>query len=243
MACILETGTGQMPGAPADGLAIDHIGIVVQDLAAEVAAWRAAGFRVSDPEPLMGRSGEGQAVPLGQSSAHVVFENGYVELSSPVPGSGNHLEPYLAKGEGVRILVLAAADAPAARAALLRDWPGVPDVREASREVVLADAARRARFSWFPLPFDVVPGVLSAVVQHHSRDIVLHPSLCTHPNGLRRMDCIVATGTAGELRRPGVAAGEPDAPRLALLAGDRALAITALRLSRPGGETVLLRIA
>ena len=243
MACILETTITGVPTATAAGLAVDHLGIVVRDLAAEVAAWRAAGFRVSDPEPLMGRMPDGRMAPLGQSSAHIVFENGYVELSSPVPGSGNHLEPYLARGEGVRILVLAASDAEAARRALLPAWPAVAAVREASRDVALGQTNRRAEFHWFPLPFDVVPGVLSAVVEHRSRHLVLHPSLALHANGLRRMAAVVASGRPGDLQDPGLPAGEPDAPSLLVVPAGEPLAITALALSGPGGENRLLRIA
>lgn len=242
MGCLLETTTQDLPAAARDALAVDHLGIVVRDLAAEVAAWRAAGFSVSDPEPLMGRQADGRLVPLGQSSAHIVFENGYVELSSPVLGSGNHLEPYLAKGEGVRILVLAACDAEVARNALLPLWPTVPGVREASRDVALEGSTRRADFRWFPLPFDVVPDVLSAVVEHRSRRLVLHPSLAMHANGLRRMEAVVAQGCAVDLHDPGLPAGEPDAPRLAVMPADGPLAITALVVSGPGGEMRLLRI-
>ncbi len=133
------------------GLPVDHIGVVVHDLDAEVAAWREAGFQVSDPVPLMAAGPDGETRPLGQASAHVVFRNGYVELSSPVPGSGNHLEPYLAEGEGVRILVLAASDAQAARQRLLPLWRDLPEVRQASRRVTIGATERIADFRWFPL--------------------------------------------------------------------------------------------
>jgi hypothetical protein len=159
-----------------------------------------------------------------------------------VPGSGNHLEPYLAKGEGVRILVLAAAQAQDARAALLPRWPAVPEVREASRTVAVDGTAHRATFHWFPLPFDVVPGVLSAVVEHRSRELVLHPSFSAHPNGLRAMAAVVAQGRADGLADPGLPGAERDAPRLVLNPSERPLAITHLALSGEGGENCLLRV-
>jgi hypothetical protein len=189
------------PHAPT-GLAVDHVGVVVHDLVREIAAWRALGFGVSDPVPLMGVDDAGRPVPLGQSSAHVVFENGYVELSSPVPGSGNHLERYLAAGEGVRILVLAAADAAAARDAVAATHPDCAATRPASRAIRVAGRDEVARFVWFPLPVDVIPEVLSAVVEHRTPEFVFHPSLVDHPNGARRIARFLLRGDSAALSLP-----------------------------------------
>lgn len=208
--------TDQPPAHTGTGLAVDHVGMVVRDLGREIAAWRALGFRVSDPVPLMGTDARGRAVPLGQSSAHVVFENSYVELSSPEPGSGNHLERYLAAGEGVRILVLAAADAAAAHAAVAASHPGCPAPRPASRAIVIAGKEDIARFVWFPLPFDVVPGVLSAVVAHATPELVFHPSLVDHPNGARRVTRFFVRGASASLAVPALpATAGRDLPDLA----------------------------
>lgn len=218
------------------GLLIDHVGVVVHDLKAEVAAWRSQGFQVSDPVPLMAAGHEGELLPLGQSSAHIVFRNGYVELSSPIPGSGNHLEPYLARGEGVRIVVLAADDAEAARRKLLPSWPGLSAVRHASRLVLVGEDRETAGFDWFPLPQEVLPGVLTAVVQHRSRDIVLHPSLAAHPNGWTRISRVIGTGRRGDLRLPALAAEASDAPGLAIADNGGPLTIFGLTLQSDAGR-------
>ena len=55
-------------------------------------------------------------------------------------------------------------------------------------------AADIARFRWLPLPFDIVPGVLSAVVEHLTPQLVFHPSFIDHPNGLSRISRIWAQG-------------------------------------------------
>lgn len=192
-----------LPHPPAEttstDLAVDHIGVVVHDLVREVAAWRGHGFKVSDPVPLMGRDASGAVMALGQRSAHVVFNNGYIELSQPIPGSGNHLEPYLAKGEGVRILVAATHDAVDARAMIAAQWPGTPEVKSAERRVTINGTTETARFRWFPLPFDVVPGVLSAVVEHQTPHLVFHASFIDHPNGLVRISRIWAQGNRTRL--------------------------------------------
>lgn len=190
-------------------LAVDHIGIVVRDLAREVAKWRQDGFSVSEPVPLMGVDAAGRPQPLGQSSSHVVFDNFYVELSSPVPDSGNHLEPYLQwYGEGVRILVVAAADVATAHAACAARWPETSPVRSASRDIVIAATVSTARFLWFPLPVDIVPGALSAVVQHVTPELVFHPGFVTHANGLRHVARVIVRGRADDLILPPRFGGE-----------------------------------
>jgi len=179
---------------------IDHIGIAIRDLGAEVAAWRAQGFLVSDPVALFSTEG-GVLRPLGQTSAHVIFANGYVELSAPVPGAGNHLEPYLAAaGEGVRILVHATDDIAGAQAAC----PDSPAPRLSTRMVALPGAAVEARFLWFPLALPTLPDVLCAVVAHQTPDVVYHPALWDHPNGLTQIAHLIAAGTGVAVRDQGL---------------------------------------
>ena len=213
-------------------LTVDHIGVVVRDLPGEVARWRALGFTVSDPVPLMRRDDTGRAIPLGQCSAHVVFENGYVELSSPNQGSNNHLLPYLALGEGVRILVLATEDADAAWRQCAARWPQLTPAANASRSVVIADEAHTAQFRWFPLPVDVVPGTLSAIVQHLTPELVFHPSLVDHANGARRITRFIATGRPGDLDTPTDEVKRvDDLQRLDLISAEARLAISGLAFS------------
>lgn len=234
--------TKSLPPTRDTALRVDHVGIVVHDLAAEVAAWRARGFTVSEPVPLMGSDASGRPVPLGQSSAHVVFANAYVELSSPHSGANNHLEPFLARGEGVRILVLATAGADAARTRLAVRWPAVAPVMAASRAVMIEGTAREAAFRWFPLPFDIVPGVLSAVVEHLTPESVFHASLSRHANGLTRMSRVVATGDPSGFVTPPGEEGASQAPRLALAVAEGELVIDALAFDGPGSREMTFNV-
>lgn len=233
---------GPLPPTHDTPLRVDHVGIVVRDLAAEVATWRAHGFLVSDPVPLMGSDAAGRPVPLGQSSSHVVFENAYVELSSPHPGAHNHLEPYLARGEGVRILVLAAGSAEDARRRVGERWPDVAPVLSASRAVLVESRVPTAGFRWFPLPFDIVPGVLSAVVEHLNPEIVFHPSLVRHPNGLSRMTSIVATGDVTTFALPPLEDPASQAPLLSLAASKGDLVVDVIGFASPDGNGRIFRV-
>ncbi len=245
---MLKPETSPLPRAETTGLAVDHIGVAVHDLASEIAAWRGLGFAVSDPVALMGADAAGRQIPLGQSSAHAVFENSYIELSSPVPGSGNHLKPYLAQGAGIRIIVLAADDAEAAHAAVSAWLPETPAVRSASRHVVIDGEARTARFRWFQLAADIVPATLSAVVQHLTPELVFHASLAVHPNGARRITRILATGRAAELACSGLTFQPPlreagaAPPYLELAATPGPLAIRGFSVRNAAGEDQHYRV-
>lgn len=176
---------------PAHGLAIDHIGIVVSELGPTLAWLRDRGFKVNDGVPLKGADG-----PLGQISAHCVFANGYVEISTPIPGSGNHLEPLLKDGDGVRILALASTDAATDHSRLGPLAAAPPSA--SSRTVRLGNRELEARFTWFPL-IEVVPGTITAVVQHRNPDIVFAAELRDHPNGASRLADVLFGGTAPQL--------------------------------------------
>lgn len=173
---------------------VDHIGFVVADLAREVAAWRARGFAVSDPEALTALDPDGHGRPLGQMSAHAVFKNAYIELSAPIAGANNHLEPFLALGEGARIVVFAAQNAEKAHDAAARAGIAASPPMIAGRSVALGGSAKIARFRWFRLADHIWPGVLCAVVEHLTPELVFHPGLITHPNGARRLSGLFGAG-------------------------------------------------
>ncbi len=177
------------------GLAIDHLGIVVADCAPIIALFRKHGFQVSEPQQLMGEDG-----PLGQTSAHCVFDNGYIEISAPVPGSGNHLEPLLAMGEGIRILVLGSTDCQDDHRRLSKGGLNVGSIRQSSRAAGPPTSRHIAKFTWFEIA-DIVPGLMVAVVQHHDHNNVLHPELRKHPNGAFKITDVVF-GASGSCLAP-----------------------------------------
>jgi catechol 2,3-dioxygenase-like lactoylglutathione lyase family enzyme len=97
---------------------IDHVGLVGRDIHKMVAAFRGLGFTVTEPAQLTQPDPEGNPVPLGQLSAHVIFPDTYLELTAVEhPGQGNHLDKWLARHEGLHILAFRAANAQASCAA------------------------------------------------------------------------------------------------------------------------------
>ena len=186
---------------------LDHVGLVVEDVAPVVAQLREAGFSVSDPVALQGENG-----PLGQTSAHCVFENFYLEISAPVPGSGNHLEPLLAEGPGVKIIALGCEDADAAHAKLSESGVACGPLRDASREVMFARRRAIARFRWFAVE-EGPAGAITALVEHLDPEIVFAPELSAHRNGSRRVTEVVL-GEAGRSLRKLAQGKATDAPAI-----------------------------
>lgn len=183
-------GAETVPAIP-----IDHIGIVVPQLDSTITWLTRHGFKVSKPQQLVGADG-----PVGQASAHCVFANGYLEISAPVAGSGNHLEPLLKHGPGIRILALASSDIAADHARVTACGLAAGTPRAASRTVTLTTGAHMADFVWFPLT-EVIPGTITAMVEHRSRHIVFAPELRDHPNGAARLADILFGGSTVSLDR------------------------------------------
>jgi hypothetical protein len=183
----------------AQPVVVDHVGFVVRDLDHEIARWRDFGFQVSESEALMRVTADAKTEPLGQHSAHVVFDNAYVELSTPVPGSGNHLEPFLEIGEGARIMVFATGDAEVAWTHAASAGLAASTLLTAARQIRIGADISTARFRWFRLQAALWPGVLCAVVEHETPDLVFHPGLIRHANGFCRVSGIAGCGLPASL--------------------------------------------
>jgi catechol 2,3-dioxygenase-like lactoylglutathione lyase family enzyme len=175
-----------------DGVIVDHIGAVCADVHAAVARYRARGFLVSDPVALMAEDAGGAQTPLGQDSAHIVFEDGYLELSAPWPGHGNHLDRYLTAGPGVRILCFRSLDIEGDHARLTRLGIAGSPVQASARTIRIDGRDEVARFRWIAVSAGFWPGVLVAVVQHLTPELVFAPPLARHPNGSKRLSHVVA---------------------------------------------------
>lgn len=171
----------------------DHVGLVVPDVMPAIAAFSAAGFAVSDPVELHSDHG-----PLGQVSAHVAFANFYIEISAPIAGSGNHLEPLLAQGPGTKIAVLGCVDAEAQQAHLRQQGVACGPVQLASRAVRTPTGAQAAHFRWFAID-ELLPGIVLAMVEHQTPELVFAAPDFRHPNGANHVEAISLGGLAQPL--------------------------------------------
>jgi catechol 2,3-dioxygenase-like lactoylglutathione lyase family enzyme len=163
---------------------IDHIGLVGRDIAAMVATFRGLGFTVTDPVPLTQPDPDGNPVPLGQLSAHVIFPDTYLELTAvEKPGQGNHLDTWLAKHEGLHILALRSRDAQASWDNFAKFGVVMPPMRHASRAVDAGGAKGIADFKWFQVPESISSEGFTCVVEHLTPELVFIPAMAAHANG------------------------------------------------------------
>jgi hypothetical protein len=164
-------------------LRIDHVGILAPLIAPLVDEFRALGFSIVGPTELTSVDASGKPSGLGQFSAHVMFDNDYIELTAvEAPFPGHHLEQYLDKPWGLRLLLIACEDIEQVHAECRNRDLASGNVLTAGRSIDYQDGAE-ARFKWFGLEASNWPETLVAFVQHLSRDIVFDERVARHTNG------------------------------------------------------------
>jgi catechol 2,3-dioxygenase-like lactoylglutathione lyase family enzyme len=163
---------------------IDHIGLVGRDIAAMVSAFRRLGFTVTNPVQLTQPGPDGNPIPLGQLSAHVIFPDTYLELTAvEKPGQGNHLDPWLARHEGLHIMAFRSENAAQSWDDMAAFGVVMPPLRAASREVKSGGVTGIADFRWFQIPESISREGFACVVEHQTPELVFIKSMTRHDNG------------------------------------------------------------
>ena len=167
-------------------LPVDHAGYGVGNLGAAIELFEKLGFSPTAERQLMAQDPEtGAYQPLGQVSAHLVFEQGYLELSAPTGAvADNPLIPLVKRYPGIHILAIATGNAQKQHQYCRQWYPGLPAVAGASRAIEYGKQHGSAHFKWFPLPATAFPEGIVCFVEHRSRDLVFQREVLTHPNGV-----------------------------------------------------------
>ena len=165
-------------------IGLDHVGFAVRQLPPLLACMRRLGFTATEPRPLMGVDpGTGRSRPLGQDSAHLVLQQGYIELTAvPDPLADNHLEPYISHYEGLHILALHADDPAQARSSLVDAGVPVTPLADASRPIEYGDQTGDARFTWCMIEPDAFDAGLLCVMRGHTPELVYQRAAQQHRN-------------------------------------------------------------
>lgn len=158
-------------------LPIDHVVVLVPDLAAAGAAFAQAGFQVT-PETR-------HSAAMGTANRCVMLHGSYVELMGIVAETEANLtwRRLLAEGVGLRGLAFISEDIDASAAVLGRSGIAAGPVRNFSRQT----AAGELSFSVIRIEPAETPGLQCLVCQHHSRDVLWRPELMHHANGAARL--------------------------------------------------------
>jgi hypothetical protein len=195
------------------GAGLDHVGLVTPGLDALLACYRALGFFPTEPRPLMRWDPATRAsLPIGQSSAHVVFESGYVELTQIDSTSrDHHLAPWVKRHFGLHILALGVEDITAAHERCTSAGVPVRAPARASRAIEYGSRHGEARFQWFMLEPAASPEGLLCLVRHETPGLVHQREVESHPNGALALEGVyIVTAEPQDVER-----------RLAVLAGAR----------------------
>ena len=183
--------------AMSGGAGLDHVGLVAPVLDDLVARYRALGFAPTEPRPLLRfEPTTGERLPIGQSSAHVVFESGYVELTQIDSASRNHhLAPWVGRHFGLHILALGVDDIAAAHERCTSAGVPVRAPARASRAIEYGSRHGEARFEWFMLEPAVSPEGLLCLVRHETPGLVHQREVESHPNGAVALEGVYVVST------------------------------------------------
>jgi catechol 2,3-dioxygenase-like lactoylglutathione lyase family enzyme len=209
--------------AMSDGAGLDHVGLVAPGLDALVIRYRALGFAPTEPRPLLRvEPATGERLPIGQSSAHVVFESGYVELTQIDSASrDHHLAPWVGRHFGLHILALGVEDITAAHERCTSAGVPVRAPARASRAIEYGSRHGEARFEWFMLePAASTEGLL-CLVRHETPGWVHQREVEFHPNGAVALEGVyIVTAEPQDVeRRLAVVTGAPPAEAASIALG------------------------
>jgi hypothetical protein len=184
-------------------LRLDHVGIVGTDLSLLETTYRRLGFSVTQAQPLVRPDpATGVIRPLGQSSQHLVFRTGYVELTAITDRkAGNHLEPFVAKYHGVHIIALGVADAESTWASLGDSGVDAAKPMPLTRDVLYGSGGV-AGFKWFPIAEQATPEAYICAVEHLTPEIVFQEAVQNHGNGALALSSVMVGVESLDEARP-----------------------------------------
>jgi len=210
--------------AMSSGAVLDHVGLVAPELDALVARYRALGFSPTEPRPLLRLDpATGASLPIGQSSAHVVLESGYVELTQ-IDGASrdHHLARWAARHFGLHILAIGVEDIAPAHERCTSAGVPVRAPSRAGRAIEYGSRRGEAGFGWFMLEPAASPEGLLCVVRHETPGLVHQREVEFHPNGALALEGVyVVTAEPHDVER-----------RLAIVTGARPAEAGSIALGR-----------
>jgi hypothetical protein len=180
--------TGMVP-AMKQPLSLDHVGLLAHDLAAAAGALRRLGFAPAPPSFHRERpAGTDTPQKTGTANQCLMFRGGYVEVLGIVDRErySGWITGALQRYEGLHVVGFGCDEIDSLLANLTAAGRQ-PLVRRLTRAVEIAGEERPVSFTILFHSDAEFPEGRFVTMQHHSRDVLWHPSLLEHPNGAQAL--------------------------------------------------------
>ena len=170
-----------LPVAPS----LDHLGAIVNDLAAGAARWEKLGFQLTPVSRQRGRMPDRDADgPWATANRCAILKRGYVELIGVVePALFNPWTRFLGRFEGLHLLALRVPNADAAFAELARRTDTLNAPVQRARNLDVDGAEKTMRFRNIFSRDEAYPEGRYIVLEHQTPEYLWQPRYQTHPNG------------------------------------------------------------
>src|SRR5262249_20488835 len=176
-----------------DRLFLDHVAVVVPDLARAAKTYERLGFRLTPQSSHKGAlTPGGPFEPYGSGNHCAMFAEGYLEIlgiTDPKRYTGE-VAPLLQRYVGLHLVALGCRDARKAARDLGHRLGAELSVRELGRDVPqVGGGTKPAQFRIVGLPPGTFPEAKLFLIEQVTPDVLWQPALLDHPNGV--------TGLAG----------------------------------------------
>lgn len=189
-----------------DQLFLDHVAVVVPDLARAGKAYERLGFRLTPQSSHKGPLKPGGPLePFGSGNHCAMFGEGYLEIlgiTDPHRYTGE-VTPQLQRYAGLHLVALGCRDARQAARELGRRLGAELGVRELGRDVPQAEGGTKpAVFRIVGLPAGAFPEAKLFLIEHATPEVLWQPALLEQPNGVTGLEgAVLCVTSPAETRR------------------------------------------
>jgi catechol 2,3-dioxygenase-like lactoylglutathione lyase family enzyme len=179
----------------ASGLFLDHVAVVVPDLARAARVYERLGFRLTSQSSHKGPLKPGGPLePYGSGNHCAMFAEGYLEIlgiTDPRRYTGE-VTPQLEKYTGLHLIALGCRDAGQAARDLGGRLGAELGIRDLGRDVPqVSGGTRPSAFRIVGLPPGTFPEAKLFLIEHVTPDALWQPALLPQPNGVTALACAV----------------------------------------------------
>jgi catechol 2,3-dioxygenase-like lactoylglutathione lyase family enzyme len=189
-----------------DQLFLDHVAVVVPDLARAARTYERLGFRLTPQSSHKGPLKPGGPLELFGSGNHcAMFREGYLELlgiTDPKRYTGE-VTPQLQRYAGLHLVALGCRDARQAARELGQRLGAELGVRELGRDVPQAEGGTKpAVFRIVGLPAGTFPEAKLFLIEQATPDVLWQKALLDQPNGVRGLaGAVLCVASPAETRQ------------------------------------------